>query len=71
MPAEEYRIRYALSLVNTFASGGQGKGFARIARHDVALGLKERIVDPWKLNQSAASLCGPAAFLCASGEYRS
>lgn len=63
MPAEDFRINYALSLVNAFAQGGQEKGFARIARQDVVAGLRERITNPSKLNQSAASLCGPAAFL--------
>ncbi|MDI1242267.1 MAG: hypothetical protein PSX80_10140, partial [bacterium] len=62
MPAEEHRINYALSLVDAFASGGKGKGFARIERQDVVAGLRERIKDPSKQDQSAASLCGPAAF---------
>ncbi len=62
MPAEQFRIDYALSLVNAFARGGRGIGFARINRADVADGLRERIVAPKKVNQSAASLCGPAAF---------
>jgi len=62
MPAESFRIGYALSLVDAFAKGGQEKGFARIARQDVVTGLRERIANPSKLNQSAASLCGPAAF---------
>ncbi|MBV9286771.1 MAG: hypothetical protein JO288_02940 [Hyphomicrobiales bacterium] len=63
MPAERFRIDYALSLVNAFAPGGHEKGFARIERRDVVEGLKQRVVDPSKQDQSAASLCGPAAFL--------
>ena len=63
MPAEQFRIAYALKLVDAFAPGGHEKGFARIARSDVVDGLKVRIADPSKQNQSAASLCGPAAFL--------
>jgi len=63
MPAEEFRIKYALSLVDAFEPGGHEKGFARIARKDVADGLRVRIKDPSKQDQSAASLCGPAAFL--------
>jgi hypothetical protein len=62
MPAEEFRVNYAQSLVDAFATGGHGKGFARIARQDVVAGLRERIANPSKVNQSAASLCGPAAF---------
>jgi hypothetical protein len=63
MPAEKFRIDYALSLVDAFAPGGHEKGFARIERRDVVAGLRDRIVDPSKQDQSAASLCGPAAFL--------
>ena len=63
MPAEDFRISYALSLVDAFAPGGHEKGFARIERKDVVDGLRERIVDPSKQNQFKASLCGPAAFL--------
>ncbi|HYJ90808.1 MAG TPA: hypothetical protein VEV84_05850 [Pyrinomonadaceae bacterium] len=62
MPAEDFRINYALSLVDAFEPGGHEKGFARIARQDVVDGLRVRIVDPSKVHQSAASLCGPAAF---------
>jgi len=62
MPAEAFRISYALSLVDAFAPGGKEKGFARIARQDVVDGLRVRINDPSKVHQSAASLCGPAAF---------
>jgi len=63
MPAEAFRISYALSLVDAFAPGGHEKGFARIARQDVVDGLRARIKDPSKQDQSVASLCGPAAFL--------
>ncbi len=62
MPAEQFRIDYALSLVNAFAARGRGLGFARIDRADVVNGLRERIPNPKKLSQSQASLCGPAAF---------
>src|SRR4051794_18180110 len=63
MPAEDFRISYALKLVNEFEPGGHEKGFARIARHDVVAGLRERIVNPSKQAQGTASLCGPSAFL--------
>ncbi len=63
MPAEQFRIDYALKLVDAFAPGGHEIGFARIARSDVVDGLRVRLADPSKQNQSAASLCGPAAFL--------
>lgn len=62
-PVEQFRIDYALSLVDAFAPGRHEKGFARIARQDVVDGLRERINEPWRQNQQAASLCGPAAFL--------
>ena len=62
MPAEEHRVKYALSLVDAFAPGGREKGFARIERQDVVDGLRDRITDPSKVHQSAASLCGPASF---------
>ena len=63
MPAEQFRIDYSLKLIDAFAPGGHEKGFARIARADVVDGLRDRIAHPKKQNQSAASLCGPAAFL--------
>lgn len=62
MPAESFRVSYSLSLVDDFAKGQPGKGFARISRQDVVDGLRVRIADPSKVDQSAASLCGPAAF---------
>jgi len=62
MPAEQFRIDYAMSLVNKFAPGGHGKGFARIDRADVVEGMRARIADPTRVDQKAASLCGPAAF---------
>ena len=58
MPAEQFRIDYSLKLVDAFAPGGHEKGFARIARADVADGLRVRIADPSKQAQSASSLCG-------------
>ena len=63
MPASQFRIDYALKLVNDFAPGGHEKGFARIERQDVVDGLRDRIADPSKQDQSAASLCGPAVLL--------
>jgi len=62
MPAEQFRIDYALSLVDAFARGGHATGFARIKRADVVAGLRERIPTPKKVDQFKASLCGPAAF---------
>ena len=62
MAAEAFRTGYALKLVDAFEPGGHEKGFARIARQDVVDGLRMRINDPKTQDQSAASLCGPAAF---------
>lgn len=70
MPAEQFRIDYALSLAAGFAKGGHGKGFARIDRQVVADGLRARIEKPVTQNQAAASLCGPAAlFYCLLEEH--
>ena len=72
MPAEDFRINYALSLVDAFAPGGHEKGFARIARQDVVDGLRGRIKDPWKQNQSGwkSLRAGRAALLRPRGAPR-
>jgi hypothetical protein len=55
----------AQSRIDEFARGSGGGAFSNIARSDVVSGLRERIADPTSLDQSAASLCGPAAlFYC-------
>jgi hypothetical protein len=65
MPAEDYRKAYALSLIDKFPPLPKGRPFPRIDLADVVTGLRERVNDPHKQNQGAASLCGPAAlFYC-------
>ena len=62
MPAEDYRKSYALSLIDKFPPLPKGRPFPRIDQADLVAGLRERVNDPHKQNQGAASLCGPAAF---------
>jgi hypothetical protein len=62
MPAEDYRKAYALSLIDKFPPLPKGRPFPRIHLDDVVSGLRERVNDPYKQNQGAASLCGPAVF---------
>jgi len=40
-----------------------GGAWSKIRRGEVADGLTERIISPHKINQSTASLCGPASLL--------
>src|SRR5262245_14600235 len=42
----------------------------RIDQADVVAGLRERVNDPHKQNQGAASLCGPAAFFYCVLNYK-
>jgi hypothetical protein len=70
MPAEDYRKAYALSLINKFPPLPKGQPFPRIQLHDVVAGLRERVNDPRKQNQGAASLCGPAAFFYCILNYK-
>jgi hypothetical protein len=70
MPAEDYRKAYALSLIDKFPALPKGRPFPRIQLDDVVLGLRERVKDPRKQNQGAASLCGPAAFFYCILNYK-
>jgi hypothetical protein len=70
MPAEDYRKAYALSLINKFPPLPKGRPFPRIHLDDVVAGLRERVNDPRKQNQGAASLCGPAAFFYCVLNYK-
>ena len=62
MFAGEMRQSYALSLIDKFPPLSKGRPFPRIDQADVVAGLRERVNDPHKQAQGAASLCGPAAF---------
>ena len=70
MPAEEFRQAYALSLIDKFPPLPKGRPFPRIHLEDVVAGLRERVTDPTKQNQGAASLCGPAAFFYCVLNYK-
>jgi len=70
MPAEEFRQAYALSLIDKFPPLPKGRPFPRIHLEDVIAGLRERVTDPTKQNQGAASLCGPAAFFYCVLNYK-
>lgn len=71
MPAEQFRIDYALKLINDFAQTKRhNMGFPEIRQADVVSGLIERVKDPSKQDQASANLCGPAAFLyCLLNEH--
>lgn len=70
MPAEDYRKTYALSLIDNFPPLPKGRPFPRIDQADVVAGLRERVNDPYKQDQGAASLCGPAAFFYCVLNYK-
>jgi hypothetical protein len=53
----------AQSRIDDFAGGSGSSAFPNIARSAVVDGLRLRVADPKSQNQSAASLCGPAALL--------
>lgn len=59
-PTDQERAK---SLIDEFAERIGIGVFPSVARRDVAAGLKERIDDPGKINQSMTSLCGPASIL--------
>ena len=61
MAATAFRKKYAHDILNQFKSGSS-PAFPNITPDDVRNGLAERIDNPDHQNQSAASLCGPAAF---------
>jgi len=53
----------AKALVDNFAAVSGGTVWLNIQKIDIVTGLKERIDDPAKINQSSANVCGPASFL--------
>jgi hypothetical protein len=70
MFAGDMRKTYALSLVDKMPPLPKGRPFPCIARDAVVVGLRDRVNDPWKQNQLAASLCGPAAFFYCVLNYK-
>ena len=70
MFAGDMRKTYALSLIDKMPPLPKGRPFPRIARDAVVAGLRDRVNDPRKQNQSAASLCGPAAFFYCVLNYK-
>jgi hypothetical protein len=70
MFAGDMRKTYALSLIDKFPPLPYGRPFPRIDQADVVAGLRERVNDPSKQNQGAASLCGPAAFFYCVLNYK-
>jgi hypothetical protein len=56
----------ALELVDTFAQNRGPHSFRRMHRSKVASGLRERIENPYKINQGNVGLCGPASVLFAN-----
>ncbi len=70
MFAGEMRKTYALSLVQNFPELPKGRPFPRIAEADIVTGLHDRVVDPTRLNQGLAGLCGPAAFFYCVLNYK-
>jgi hypothetical protein len=70
MFAGDMRKTYALSLIDNMPPLPKGRPFPRIAPDAVLAGLRERVNDPTKQDQSAASLCGPAAFFYCVLNYK-
>jgi len=50
-------------LIGAFEQRSTPTAFRNISRKAVADGLRDRIVDPSKIDQKSASLCGPAALV--------
>ena len=71
MAAQQFRIDYALKLINDFAQAKHRNiGFPHIKQADVVKGMTERMNDPRTQSQADANLCGPAAFLyCVLNEH--
>lgn len=51
------------SVLASFATGPVKGAFRHITRDEVLNGIKDRLANPDKINQGAASLCGPASFM--------
>jgi hypothetical protein len=51
------------AVINEFAARREPAAFPNLARDDVARGLAQRIAEPVSLDQGAATLSGPAAFM--------
>lgn len=70
MFAGPMRKTYALSLIDKFPPLPKGRPFPRIDPDELIIGLRERVVDPVKQDQGAASLCCPASFFYCVLNYK-
>ena len=70
MFAGEMRKTYALSLIDKFPPLPKGRPFPRIDQAELITGLRERVNNPIKQDQGAASLCCPAAFFYCVLNYK-
>lgn len=52
-----------LDTIYSFENRSGVAAFTHINRKEVASGLRERVENPWKINQGAAGLCGPASLV--------
>ena len=57
------RRAQALNLITAFEANMQRGAFANIREQDIARGLRERLANPGRVRQGAASLCGPAVLM--------
>jgi hypothetical protein len=53
----------ALALIDQFERRNSPTAFTQFRRSDVATGLRDRVLDPKKIGQDGAGVCGPTAFL--------
>jgi hypothetical protein len=51
------------NMIRKFEKRNDNKAFTKIERKKVATQLRERIKDPFLIDQGGASLCGPAVFI--------
>jgi hypothetical protein len=70
MFAGEMRKTYALSLIDKFPPLPKGRPFPCIDQAELITGLRERVNNPIKQDQGAASLCCPAAFFYCVLNYK-
>jgi hypothetical protein len=70
MFAGPMRKTYALSLIDKFPPLPKGRPFPRIDQAELIAGLRERVNDPIKQDQGAASLCCPASFFYCVLNYK-
>jgi hypothetical protein len=60
--AQQDRIDNAMRTIDEFERNSPVPAFPRMTKASVANGMRERVLDPTKLDQNQASLCGPAVF---------